>query len=98
MQLCISLVQAWYDEKSDYTYASMACVEGKMCGHYTQVVWAQTTQVGCAWNRCPDFHILVCDYSPIGNVVGSKPYTKGNACSRFMHMHARRFNIIHNCL
>ena len=31
-------VQEWYDEKSDYNYDTLECAEGKMCGHYTQVV------------------------------------------------------------
>ena len=30
-------VQAWFDEKSDYTYESLTCAPGKACGHYTQV-------------------------------------------------------------
>ena len=30
-------VQAWFDEKSDYTYDSLTCAPGKACGHYTQV-------------------------------------------------------------
>jgi len=30
-------VQAWFDEKSDYHYDSLACAAGKACGHYTQV-------------------------------------------------------------
>jgi pathogenesis-related protein 1 len=30
-------VQAWFDEKNDYTYDTMFCQPGKACGHYTQV-------------------------------------------------------------
>jgi len=30
-------VQAWFDEKADYTYESLTCAPGKACGHYTQV-------------------------------------------------------------
>ena len=39
-------------------------------GHYTQIVWPTTRQVGCATasNRSSDY--LVCRYSPAGNVVG----------------------------
>jgi uncharacterized protein YkwD len=39
-------------------------------GHYTQVIWPGTQQVGCAvaHNRAHDF--LVCRYWPAGNVFG----------------------------
>lgn len=41
-------------------------------GHFTQVVWHQTQQVGCAVarNRRDDF--LVCRYWPAGNTYGQK--------------------------
>jgi len=39
-------VQAWYDEKFDYDYDTLGCTAGKLCGHYTQVVWATSRQVG----------------------------------------------------
>jgi len=39
-------------------------------GHYTQVIWPSTQQVGCAvaHNKAHDF--LVCRYWPAGNVYG----------------------------
>jgi uncharacterized protein YkwD len=39
-------------------------------GHYTQVIWPATQQVGCAvaHNKAHDF--LVCRYWPAGNVFG----------------------------
>lgn len=38
--------------------------------HYTQMIWRSTTAVGCALHRAPRADILICRYSPPGNVVG----------------------------
>jgi len=68
-------VTSWADEKKDYRYNSNSCRSGKMCGHYTQVVWADSKEVGCAMQVCSDRgQIWVCNYSPPGNWVGRKPY------------------------
>ncbi|KAI5314951.1 hypothetical protein L3X38_044127 [Prunus dulcis] len=45
-------VNMWVAEKADYNYDSNTCADGKMCGHYTQVVWRNTARVGCAKVRC----------------------------------------------
>jgi len=50
---------------------------GKVCGHYTQVVWSTTSRVGCARHECPALTYrltIVCDYGPGGNISGSRPY------------------------
>jgi hypothetical protein len=70
-------VSSWVDEKPDYDYASNQCINGAMCGHYTQVVWANTAKVGCAVVSCPNLTFgstILCNYRIGGNWVGSKPY------------------------
>lgn len=65
----------WGDEKKNYTYDSNSCAAGKVCGHYTQVVWKASTEVGCGKAICADkSQVWACQYSPAGNYVGQKPY------------------------
>lgn len=69
-------VDGWGSEKGDYDYAHNRCRPGKVCGHYTQMVWRTSTKVGCALAVCEDSkeQVWVCQYQPAGNRVGSKPY------------------------
>ncbi len=69
-------VDSWGSEIDDYNYADNSCKPGKMCGHYTQMVWRTSTKVGCAMAVCEDSQeqVWVCQYQPAGNWVGKKPY------------------------
>ncbi|CAK0742319.1 hypothetical protein CCP3SC1AL1_1180001 [Gammaproteobacteria bacterium] len=68
-------VTAWASEKKDYRYNTNRCKSGEVCGHYTQVVWADSKEVGCAMQVCSNRdQIWVCNYSPTGNWEGKKPY------------------------
>ncbi len=67
-------VDLWAGEEAAYDHDSNTC-DG-ICGHYTQVVWAATTAIGCAAHACPGLsfgYTIVCDYSPGGN-DGGRPY------------------------
>jgi pathogenesis-related protein 1 len=80
-----TVVNLWASEASDYDYASNSCAAGKVCGHYTQLVWRDTLRVGCAHRICSvnspfpqaqtsSWEFWVCDYEPPGNYVGQRPY------------------------
>ena len=59
----------------------------KGVGHYTQVVWADSEELGCGLvqYKNPDgdmfFTIVVCNYATAGNMVRGQIYEKGAACS-----------------
>ncbi|KMT00995.1 hypothetical protein BVRB_9g222560 [Beta vulgaris subsp. vulgaris] len=68
-------VKLWVDEKVDYNYDSNNCASGKVCGHYTQVVWRNSVRLGCARVQCDNGGVFVtCNYDPPGNYIGQKPY------------------------
>jgi len=66
------VVHDWASESLDYDYASNRCYS--KCGHYTQLVWRSTAEVGCAMARDRHREVWVCRYYPPGNVVGRRPY------------------------
>ena len=70
------VVDDWGNERADYHYKDNSCTKGKMCGHYTQVIWNSTSTVGCAFAVCEDSHeqVWVCQYQTPGNWIGQKPY------------------------
>jgi pathogenesis-related protein 1 len=68
-------VSSWVSEKQWYNHGSNSCASGKVCGHYTQVVWRSSTKIGCARVICNNGGIIIsCNYSPPGNYVGQSPY------------------------
>ena len=51
----------------DVEKAAKTAVKGQDVGagiydHYTQIVWASTCGVGCAYAICPKMRFLVCNY------------------------------------
>lgn len=69
-------IRGWVQEQNNYNAQTNTCTPGRFCGHYTQIVWRNTTQVGCGVARNPEEtkEIWVCHYNPAGNVVGQRPY------------------------
>ncbi|MGK0272836.1 MAG: pathogenesis-related protein 1 [Cocleimonas sp.] len=70
-----NVVKVWTDEEKWYNHKTNSCQTGQQCGHYTQIVWRETTEVGCAVKFCGDqSQNWVCSYNPPGNYVGKRPY------------------------
>lgn len=69
------LMNLWAEEKRDYvTGTPVPESGGPKVGHYTQMVWKDTTEVGCAIASSDITDFLVCRYSPPGNWIGEVPY------------------------
>lgn len=67
-------VAMWNEEKVYFKYKPLGNDWAK-AGHYTQVIWKNSTQVGCgcAVSKSGAF-FFVCNYDPPGNYMGQKPY------------------------
>lgn len=73
-----AMVGLWIAEKIHYKAGvfpdNSRTGELEDVGHYTQVVWRSTTDVGCAVKRGGKDDFLVCRYSEGGNVLGERPF------------------------
>ncbi len=68
-----TVVKTWMNEKSNWNNKTATCAVGKVCNHYTQIMWNRTSQVGCGINRNATGKwkvLLVCNYDPAGNSGG----------------------------
>ncbi|ELR02131.1 hypothetical protein VC83_06969 [Pseudogymnoascus destructans] len=69
-----SSIDAWGTERSEYDFKKAEF--SHETGHFTQVVWKDTTSVGCGRRECdgkggsPGWYV-VCEYYPPGNVIGA---------------------------
>lgn len=72
------MVDRWGDEKKNFNggVSPNFSHTGNFgdVGHYTQMVWKNTTQVGCAVVDGNGNAVLVCRYDPSGNVAGQRPF------------------------
>ncbi|XP_063711694.1 uncharacterized protein LOC134839993 [Symsagittifera roscoffensis] len=88
-------VEGWFDEIEGYQYSASeyrTCAKQstapKVTGHFTQVMWQQTTDVGCDYAICekgpnPNMATIVvsCNYGPGGNMGGTNVFGPDNFCS-----------------
>lgn len=67
--------ESWYQEKEKYTYAKIDDSNWMQTGHYTQMIWKKTTEVGIGMATCQNGNIIVvANYNPGGNMMGEHPY------------------------
>jgi hypothetical protein len=82
-------VNGWAAEVACWTYGAIGTTEqcdptcyqnlnSDGCGHYTQIVWRNSMQLGCGVASCNQgsftTDIWICNYAPAGNYEGQAPY------------------------
>jgi Cysteine-rich secretory protein family len=72
-----SMIALWVAEKKDYRPGvfpnNSRSGDVENVGHYTQLIWRNSGQVGCATAVGRSEEYLVCRYSHAGNVYGERP-------------------------
>ncbi|KAK6186500.1 hypothetical protein SNE40_008529 [Patella caerulea] len=81
-------VDNWHSETVNYNFTTGEC--SSVCGHYTQVVWADSHELGCGIVWCETLTgadtikqgtVIICNYGPSGNVRHQDPFKAGVPCS-----------------
>jgi len=75
-------VGMWVDERYDWDCSKNTC--SGVCAHYTQMIWRNTTKVGCAYSLCKSVankYQGVCRYSIKGNWGGANPLAPKVDCA-----------------
>ncbi len=72
-----AMVGRWIREKQDFRPGvfpnNSRTGDIEDVGHYTQLIWARTDEVGCALENGRSEDFLVCRYKQPGNVIGERP-------------------------
>ncbi|XP_007891394.1 C-type lectin domain family 18 member A [Callorhinchus milii] len=83
------VIELWFREGPNYNHHTGLCKNNATCHHYTQLVWATSSKLGCGRHTClqngETMDIFICAYSPGGNwEINGRiivPYKEGVWCS-----------------
>ncbi|XP_026476747.1 venom allergen 5-like [Ctenocephalides felis] len=80
-------IEMWFDEIEDVELSEIESFtggKGKIIGHFTQLVWAKSTYVGCALATYKrgnlNSYLLACNYVN-GNMLFESVYDAGKTCA-----------------
>ncbi|XP_074847498.1 cysteine-rich venom protein helothermine-like [Carettochelys insculpta] len=81
-----SALQGWFSERAFFMFGIAPTFLSAVIGHYTQMAWYKSHEIGCAVAFCPNQilykYYYVCHYYPEGNLIGQifTPYKRGDPC------------------
>ncbi|XP_064002801.1 cysteine-rich venom protein ophanin-like [Pogoniulus pusillus] len=78
-------IQVWYSQSSNFKYGYGSTAKNSNIENYTQLIWYNSYQIGCAVAYCPTnrfSYFYVCQYCPSGNnaMQIATPYKSGPKC------------------
>ena len=89
MNMVEEAVDDWFNEVTDPGFNPHHVVSYKHSpdtGHYTQVVWAETSEIGCGLSYYEEGgffkNLIVCNYAKGGNEEKASVYKKGAPASQ----------------
>uniref|UniRef100_A0A0X3PZ32 Peptidase inhibitor 15-A n=1 Tax=Schistocephalus solidus TaxID=70667 RepID=A0A0X3PZ32_SCHSO len=89
-----AILKKWHQEVHNYNYTHNSC--NGVCGHYTQMVWHNSYQLGCAMAKCSGMlqgmnaFFIACQYYPRGNWKGQRPYSTADVTPTTGKLPAKR--------
>lgn len=75
-QKWVEVVDGWFKEISAFRNKNvLSYVAGDITSeNFSQMIWANSYQIGCGFAKCKEKSFYVCHYGPIGNVIGKSVY------------------------
>ncbi|KAF2686760.1 PR-1-like protein [Lentithecium fluviatile CBS 122367] len=72
-------IHGWHEEETKYPYGSAGYED--TWGHFTQMVWRDSSRLGCALSKCDDFTKkfpgrIYCFYENVGNNIAPGEFEK----------------------
>ncbi|KAM4693659.1 cysteine-rich venom protein-like [Discoglossus pictus] len=79
------VIEYFYSQVDNFEYGKGPKAVGLETGQYTQVVWYNSFQLGCAFNVCNNkkvqYYVYVCHYCPgLNDKMLATPYDTGVTC------------------
>ncbi|XP_009947450.1 PREDICTED: cysteine-rich venom protein TEL1-like, partial [Leptosomus discolor] len=80
------IIAVWQSQSSNFKYGRGATTKNADIENYTQMIWYNSYQIGCAVAHCPTKtfkYFYVCEYCPAGNnpMQIDTPYKSGPQCA-----------------
>ena len=64
---------SWYSEIDYYDFSTYSSKTGDATGHFTQLVWKSSREIGCGAACDGSYCVCTCNYYPAGNFIGKHP-------------------------
>ncbi|XP_075257145.1 uncharacterized protein LOC142349455 [Convolutriloba macropyga] len=79
-------VVGWFNEIQYYKFGGESesfnkCKMTGTTGHFTQVMWQSSTEIGCAYDVCGKKIVVVCNYFDVGNMLNDPAFKDDNFCA-----------------